>query len=187
MGGHYLFDDDQETPNTQVATFEFEDGGKKKTLVFEVRPWISNNEAGIGERADGQAGGGGRASDTIGDIWYGSKGYMATGAGGWRTFMGPEQAPGPKSEAGPGVGGFVNFIDVVRSRKREDQLSEIEEGANSTMLIHLANISYRTGRTLYFDPVSYTCKGDPEATAMFTRSQYRAPFTVPDVTGSRTE
>ena len=121
------------------------------------------------------------------DIWYGSKGYMATGAGGWRTFMGPEQAPGPKSEAGPGVGGFVNFIDVVRSRKREDQLSEIEEGAISTMLIHLANISYRTGRTLYFDPVSYSCKGDAEATAMFTRNQYRAPFTVPDVTGSRTD
>ena len=99
--------------------------------------------------------------------------------------LGPEQAAGPKSEAGAGVGGFVNFIDVVRSRKREDQLAEIEEGAISTMLIHLANISYRTGRTLSFDPVSYTCKGDPEATAMFTRGQYRAPFTVPDVTGAR--
>src|SRR5687768_627665 len=117
MGGHYLFDDDQETPNTQVATFEFEDGGKKKMLVFEVRPWITNNEAGIGERADGQAGGGGRVSDTIGDIWYGSKGYMATGGGGWRTFMGPEQAPGPKSEAGARVGGFVHLIGGVRSRK----------------------------------------------------------------------
>ena len=136
---------------------------------------------GIGERADGQASGAARASDTIGNIWYGSKGYMATGAGGWRTFMGPEQAPGPKSEAGAGVGGFVNFIDVVRSRKREDQLSEIEEGSISTMLIHLANISYRTGRTLYFDPVTYTCKGDAEATAMFTREQYRAPFVVPKI------
>jgi hypothetical protein len=99
--------------------------------------------------------------------------------------MGPEHAPGPKSEAGAGVGGFVNFIDVIRSRKREDQLSEIEEGSISTMLIHLANISYRTRRTLYFDPVTYTCKGDPEATAMFTRTQYRAPFTVPNVGGSR--
>ena len=150
MGGHYLFDDDQETPNTQVATFEFEDGGKKKMLVFEVRHWISNNEAGIGERSAPTGGGAAEPLQTIGNIWYGSKGYLATGGGGWRTFMGPEQAPGPKSEAGAGVGGFVNFIDVVRSRKREDQLAEIEEGAISTMLIHLANISYRTGRTLYF-------------------------------------
>ena len=120
---------------------------------------------------------------TIGNIWYGSKGYLATGRGGWRTFMGPEQAPGPKSEAGAGVGGFVNFIDVVRSRKREDQLSEIEEGAISTMLIHLANISYRTGRTLSFDPVSYTCKGDAEATAMFTQEQVPFAFVVPNVSG----
>jgi predicted dehydrogenase len=190
MGGHYMFDDDQETPNTLVATFEFDDAGKKKLLVFEVRHWISNNEAGIGERSDAEAGAPGRPqadANTIGDIWYGSKGYMATGAGGWRTFMGKEQAPGPKSEAGSGVGGFVNFIDVVRSRRREDQLAEIEEGAISTMLIHLANISHRTGRTLYFDPVSYTCKGDAEATAMFTRNEYRSPFTVPNVTASRTE
>jgi len=49
------------------------------------------------------------------------------------------------------------------------------------MLVHLANISYRVGRTLYFDPVTYTCKGDAEATAMFTREQYRAPFVVPKI------
>jgi hypothetical protein len=186
MGGHYMFDDDQETPNTQVATFEFDEGGRKKMLVFEVRHWISNNEAEIGERSRA-TGGTVEPVQTVGNLWYGSKGYLATGDGGWRTFLGPEQAAGPKSEAGSGVGGFVNFIDVVRSRKREDQLAEIEEGATSTMLIHLANISYRTGRTLYFDPVSYTCKGDPEATAMFTRKQYRSPFMVPDVGGSRTE
>jgi predicted dehydrogenase len=187
MGGHYMFDDDQETPNAQVATFEFEEDGKKKLLVFEVRHWISNNEAGIGERSDSQSGAAAGRPQTVGNIWYGSKGYMATSPGGWRTFLGPEQAPGPKSEAGAGAGGFVNFIDVVRSRKREDQLAEIEEGAISTMLIHLANISYRTGRTLYFDPATYTCKGDAEATAMFTRNQYRSPFTVPNITGSRTE
>ncbi len=187
MGGHYMFDDDQETPNTQVATFEFDDAGKKKLLVFEVRHWMTNNEAGIGERSDAQAGAAAGQPQTVGNIWYGSKGYMATGRGGWQTYMGQDQAPGPKSEAGAGVGGFVNFIDVVRSRKREDQLSEIEEGAISTMLIHLANISYRTGRTLYFDPVTYSCTGDAEATAMFSRHQYRSPFIVPNVAGAKTE
>jgi predicted dehydrogenase len=174
MGGRYMFDDDQETPNTMVANFEFDEGGKKKLLVFEVRHWMTNNEAGIGERAAGQA-------QAIGNIWYGSKGYLATTADGWATFMGKEGAPGPKSQADPAYPGFINFIDVVRSRKRETQLADVEEGAISTMLIHLANISYRTRRTLYFDPVTYTCKGDPEATAMFTRQEYRAPFTVPKV------
>jgi predicted dehydrogenase len=186
MGGHYMFDDDQETPNTQVATFEFNEGGRKTLLVFEVRHWMTNNEAGIGERSDPQAGAAAGQPQTVGNIWYGSKGYMVTGREGWKTFMGQEQAPGPKSEAGPGVGGFVNFIDVMRSRKRENQLAEIEEGAISTMLIHLANISYRTRRTLYFDPVTYSCKGDAEATAMFTRDEYRSPFTIPHVTDVKT-
>jgi predicted dehydrogenase len=179
MGGHYVFDDDQETPNTMTASFEFDDAGKKKLLVFEVRHWMTNNEAGIGERPAGQA-------QAIGNIYYGSNGYLATSNEGWRTFMGKEGAPGPKSEADPAYPGFVNFIDVVRSRKREDQLAEVEEGAISTMLIHLANISYRTRRTLYFDPVTFTCKGDPEATAMFTRQEYRSPFTVPNVGSSKT-
>ena len=187
MGGHYVFDDDQETPNTQVATFEFQEDGKKKLLVFEVRHWMTNTEAGIGERSDPQSGAAAGQPQAVGNIWYGSKGYMATSSAGWRTFMGKEGAPGPKSEADPGYPGFVNFIDVVRSRKREDQLAEIEDGAISTMLIHLANISYKTGRTLYFDPVTYSCKGDAEATAMFTRSQYRSPFTVPNIGGVRTE
>ena len=187
IGGHYMFDDDQETPNTLVATYEFEEGGKKKMLVFEVRHWMTNNEAGIGERSDAQAGAAAGQPQTVGNIWYGSKGYMATGREGWQTFMGQEHAPGPKTEAGAGIGGFVNFIDVVRSRKREDQLSEVEEGAISTMLIHLANISYRTGRTLHFDPVTYTCTGDAEATAMFTRTQYRAPFVVPNIGAVKTD
>jgi hypothetical protein len=38
------------------------------------------------------------------------------------------------------------------------------------------------GRTLYFDPESYSCTGDKEANAMFTRKQYRAPFVVPKLT-----
>ena len=49
IGGHFMFDDDQETPNTLTATFEFDEVHSKKIMVFEVRHWISNHEAGIGE------------------------------------------------------------------------------------------------------------------------------------------
>ena len=158
-GGHYMFDDDQETPNTQVATYEFEEGGKKKLLVFEVRHWMTNNEAGIGERSDAQAGaaaGSRKRSATSGTA---RRATWRPAAEAGRRSWGRKQAPGPKSEADAGIGGFANFIDVVRSRKREDQLSEVEEGAISTMLIHLGNISYRTGRTLHFDPVSVQLHG----------------------------
>ena len=45
--------------------------------------------------------------------------------------------------------------------------------------MHLANISYRVGRTLTFDSQSMTCVGDAEANKLFTRN-YRKPFVVPE-------
>jgi predicted dehydrogenase len=179
MGGHFLFDDDQETPNTMVATLEYDAGGKKKMLVFEVRHWITNTEADMAAKSDPMAGASAGAPQTVGDIWYGSKGYLATGRRGFQTFLGKEQAPGPTSTPGERSSPFANFVDVVRSRKREDLKAEIEEGAISMVSLHLANISYRLGRTLRFDPIRMNCIEDEEANAMFTRKEYRAPFVVP--------
>jgi predicted dehydrogenase len=169
MGGKYMFDDDQETPNTLVARFDFNGGGKKKMLVFEVRHWMSNNEGGIGESKK-------KGGNTIGDLFYGSKGYMVVGDGSYRTFLGQEQEPGPTKSGGGDH--FANFIAAMRSRKPSDLNAEIEEGAASTVLVHLANISYRLGRTINFDPATLTCTGDKEANAMLTRN-YREGFVVP--------
>ena len=170
MGGKYMFDDDQETPNTMVASFDFVVDGKPRLLVFEVRHWISNDEAGI---RDGR--GKGTDSNLIGNIVYGSKGYLVVGNG-YRTYLGREQAPGPSSREGGD--NFGNFIQVMRSRDRSQQNAPIEEGADSTVLVHLANISYRLKRSLKFDGAKMICPGDSEATAMFTRL-YRAPYVVP--------
>ena len=172
IGGHFMFDDDQETPNTLNCSFEFDEGGKKKMMVFEVRHWISNHEAGIGE------GGKHRDPNTIGNLFYGSKGYLAIdGYTKYQTWMGKTQEPGPSGEQGGDH--FANFITAVRSHKRGELTAEIEEGAISTTLVHLANLSYRLGRELHFDSQSYSCVGDDEATRMFTRN-YRAPFVVPE-------
>ena len=67
----------------------------------------------------------------------------------------------------------------MRSRKREDLHTEILEGHRSTALCLLANISYRTGRKLVFDPATETFPGDAEANRYLTR-QYRAPYVLPD-------
>ncbi len=169
MGGHFMFDDDQVTPNTQVANLEFNVNGKKKIIVFEVRHWISNHEAGIGEGGD---------SNTIGNIFYGSEGYMAiSGYNSYKTFLGRKQEPGPSRKEGGS--NWENFIKAVRSRKREDLNADIEEGHLSCALMHLANISYRTGRSLDFDPAKQQIVKDVEANAMLRR-KYRAPFVVPE-------
>jgi predicted dehydrogenase len=173
MGGHFMFDDDQQTPNTIVSTFEFDEHGKKKFLVFEVRHWMSNHEAGIGEYSGGK-----KYPNTIGNLFYGSKGYMAIdGYEMYKTFLGKEQEPGPAHNEGGS--NWENFIKAVRSRKQSDLNAEIEEGHRSALLVHLANISYRLGRSLNFDSETLSCPGDREATQMFTR-QYRAGFVVPE-------
>ncbi|MCW5967674.1 MAG: Gfo/Idh/MocA family oxidoreductase [Blastocatellales bacterium] len=169
MGGHFMFEDDQQTPNTQIASFEFNQGGRKSMIVFEVRHWITNHEAGIGE---------GKDSNTIGNIFYGSKGYMAIdGYTSYKVFLGRKQEPGPSRTQGGST--WVNFIEAMRSRKRADLHAEIEEGHLSSALVHLANISYRTGRTLNFDPAKQQITGDADASRWMKR-EYRAPFVVPE-------
>src|SRR5450432_2073482 len=171
-GGHFMFDDDQETPNSLNATFEFHDGGRKTILVFEVRHSMTNHEAGIGE--------GGKAPNTVGAIFYGSKGYVAIwdeDHGRYQSFLGKEQEPGPSGE--DKGNNWANFIAAVRTRKQSDLNAPIEEGAISTTLVHLANISYRLGRSLHFDAATYSVTGDAEANKMFRR-EYRKPFVVPE-------
>ncbi len=94
--------------------------------------------------------------------------------------MGHEQKPGDaNSDPDPMHAHVQNFADAVRARKREMLNAEIEEGAASTVLVHLANISYRTGRTINFDPATMNITGDADAAKMMTRP-YRKGYVVPE-------
>jgi predicted dehydrogenase len=171
IGGHFMFDDDQDTPNTLAASFEFNEGGKKKMMTFDVRHWVTNQEADIHEFDKSVK------SNSIGNLFYGSNGYLAIdGYTKYWSYLGKEQEAGPARKDGGDH--FANFITAVRSRNRGELNAEIEEGAVSTTLVHLANISYKVGRSIHFDAASYSCTGDKEATAMFRR-EYRKPFVVP--------
>ena len=54
----------------------------------------------------------------------------------------------------------------MRSRKKENLNAPIEEGHISCTLVHLANVSYRLGRTLHFDPAKEEVINDAEANRM---------------------
>ena len=182
MGGHMVFDDDQETPNILSCTFQYDlPGGKRKMIEFSVRGWISNREAEIGTEYMYSHG---QGDNSIGDIFFGSNGYMAIGdedvLNGYRTYVGPDMKPGPTGHAGGDH--FANFIDVVRSRKMADLHAPIEEGHISCTLVHLANASYRLGRTLNFDPKTEQVIGDKEANRLLRDGDrgYRKPFLIPE-------
>ncbi len=169
-GGHFAFDDDQETPNTQAATFEYADG---KLLEFEVRGLYTNDESGV----------------KIGNLFYGTKGWMQLDDDGWKTFFGRKNEPGPSMTvkgsnpmdlAGTGDGGhFGNFIQAVRARDAKLLNCDIEEGHRSTALCHLANISYRVRREVRFDGQAEKFVIDKDANNLLTR-RYRKPFVIPD-------
>ena len=116
-----------------------------------------------------------------GNLIYGSKGYMAmTGYESYRTFLGENNEPGPSATRSGNR--WANFIRCVRSRRQEDIPAPIEEGHITATLIHLANTSYRLGRTLKFDPVKQQVIGDDEANRYLRGEDrgFRAPFTIPE-------
>jgi len=182
VGGHMMFDDDQQTPNVLLVAYEFPnpDGGgdKKKILQFEVRGWITNCEDAMwqGPR-DTRGYAATSARNTIGNLFFGSKGYMVKDVSRWATFMGEKREPGP---TGSGIGNHYQvFVDAIRSGDPTTFNQSIEEGFLTCALVHLGNIAYRLGRALEFDPDTMTFPHDAEANAMLTR-EYRPPFVVPD-------
>jgi predicted dehydrogenase len=181
IGGHVMFDDAQQTPNVLMAMMEFPNpqgkGEKKKILQFEVRPWMTNPEGNHLGSAESQNNNYMTSSENVvGNIFYGSDGYMLKDVDHWQTYMGKRREPGP---SGKGIGNhFQNFADAIRANDPTKLTSPIEEGFYSCALIHLANISYRLGRTIHFDPVTQTIKNDEEATRMLSR-EYRGSFIIP--------
>jgi predicted dehydrogenase len=171
-GGKLAYDDDQETPNTQMATFDWGDGVQAQ---FEVRGLLTNAEAGLGRPND---------PNCIGDIFYGTDGWMAVDARGFQVYKGEKSE---KVMDEPTKGGqwdtvphMQNFIDAVKSRKHEDLHAEIEIGARAAAMCHLANMAYRLGRKLNFDDKTRKFINDAEANKAMTRNPYRAPYVVPE-------
>ena len=167
-GAKYVYDDDQETPNTQIATFDYGDA----ELIFEVRGILTGGEGGLG---------GNRGGNVIGDLYYGADGWMNVDDGGFQVFKGEksEKVMDQKAHGDTTADHMRNFFKAMRSRNHKDLNADVEIGATSATLVHIANISYRLGRKLKFDKSSITFPGDPEATKMLTRA-YRVPYVVPD-------
>ncbi len=204
IGGHFLFDDDQQTPNMISVAYEFDGPNRKKRMMtFEVRGWMTNHEAEIGtpafrggdvpdaglkpvsmaqtqqpKKTTGPATG---KPGTIGDLYYGSKGYLAiANYDSYKSFLGAHNDPGPEKTQRFSNEHFVNFIDCMRSRNAENLNGPILEGYLSAVLVHLGNVSYLLGRTLNYDPEKEMVIGDKEANELL-HGHYRAPFTVPAI------
>ena len=166
-GGKYIYDDDQETPNTQLATFDYGDA----EIVFEVRGILTGPEAGQSVRA----------GNSIGNLFLGADGWMWVDGGSFQVYRGEKNELAMEEKAGRGADGTAlhmqNLLAACRSRNHKELTADVEIGAASAALCHLANISYRVGRKLAWDAAGKRFVNDAEATKLLTRD-YRKPYVV---------
>jgi predicted dehydrogenase len=155
-GTQLFYDDDHETPDTQVATFEYDD----VYLMYEMRLWTPYRHEG----------------HENGDIFYGDNGKMSVGREGWQvTFKDGKAGPGGSRGRDSHI---ENFIKAVRSRKASDLNADVEVGHHSAVLCHMANIAMRVGRRLRFDANQERFIDDAEANTYLTK-KYREGYELP--------
>jgi predicted dehydrogenase len=152
-GGKYVFDDDQETPDTQTTTWEFPGA----CIAYEHRIWSNHGTEG----------------ELFGVAFYGEKGTLIIGEKGWRVEQG-DGAHGKASADGQ-ARHAQNFLDCVKSRKKPN--ADIETGHLSTRLCHLGNIAFRTGKKLSFD-AEHESFHDAQADSLLSR-EYSKRFEMP--------
>ena len=196
MGGKYAYNDDQETPNTLLASYDY--GGRE--IIFEVRGVLTNSEGHPMERRGGPSAAANSGSTTsvpapvpnrtgaplnimIGNLFYGTEGWMAMSDQGVQAYKGESSELIMEDRPERGVSGdgtrqhMENFIAACRSRNYKDLHDEIANAYLSASLCHLANISYRTGHKLTLES-GPRFAGDAEANKQLTRPEYRKPYVV---------
>lgn len=159
-GGKYkLVDDLSETPDTQVAMYDFGD----YSLIWEHH---SRAGAGLEGREHGIA------------IW-GDKGKLILDAHGWE--VGPIQAEKGEVEkhAGKNDGRQThvgNFLDCMRSRER--CVEDFEVGHRISTIAHLGNLALRSGRSIQWNAENERVTDNDDANRLLT-APYRAPWKLP--------
>lgn len=154
VGGRVGYEDDGQTPNTQLVVHEYE----KAPLLFEVRGLPRDRTAQAGDWGKGM------------DAFLGARvGVIVHCEGG--TLRIPDytraiayDADGKEIQRFEGATNhYANFVEVVRSRKVEDLKGPVQEGHVSSALCHLGNVSHRTGRSAGKQEIERALAGNASA------------------------
>lgn len=161
-GGRYRYDDDWETPDTQVITMNFDN---KTSITWEGRSCNGVHNEG----------------SSVGVIFYGEKGAIYIDSGNsYKVFdlknnlvknVENDVKVDPRNASNPSqlLDGFhlQNFLEGIR--KGAPQAADILGGHKSTLLVQLGNIAQRSGDTLRIDPASGHIIGNPAAEKFWSR------------------
>lgn len=174
-GGVNFFKDGREIPDTQLVTYEY----GKLTLIFEAALWTGYMKKTPWSVRDSDQFPNWPFSSTKIEL-LGTKGFMFYGrhGGGWQAYDAKGELVHSEYGRHATDEHLDNFIDCIRTRNKP--IADVEEGHLSTLLCHLANISYRVGNLkLKFDPKTETITNIQEANK-YLRRKGRAPWIIPD-------
>jgi predicted dehydrogenase len=164
FGGRYQYQDDWQTPDTQVVSIEYPG---RITLMWESR---SSN----GRAIEGQ---------DRGIIFYGENGSLDTGGDSYKIYdpagklvkevssLTPSNELQGRNIESPNLGmdnlHVSDFLDAVRNNRHPN--CDVEEGHKSVVAMLLSNISWRVGRDLKTDPKNGHILDDTEASKLWSR------------------
>lgn len=149
-GGRYFFQDDQETPDTTLATFDF----GTCSATWEAHSCHPRGQEGTG----------------FGLVFQGDAGSLLLLDAGWKQFDAKKQVVAEGAGQWDDTLHFANFVAAIRGEAKLN--SEIAEGQKSTLLCHLANLAWRTGQTVDCDPATRQLVGNRAAKKLWGR-EYR--------------
>lgn len=146
-GSRYHFDDDQETPDTGTAQFDFGDAGAS---------WDGSS---CHRRAD---------ENFAFCTFYGDGGTFAFDFAGYTIYDSDGKVVFKEAGTPGDVPHFQNLCDAIRDDVPLTQ--EIAEGQKSTLWCHLGNIAYRTQSVLDIDPDTGRIRNNPAAQKLWKRT-----------------
>ncbi|MBK1442168.1 Gfo/Idh/MocA family oxidoreductase [Parapedobacter sp. ISTM3] len=164
IGGRYHFNDDWETPDTQVVTLEY----PQAVIVWESRSCNGRKVEGLDR----------------GVIFYGENGSLETGWDGYKIYdLRGKLTKEERSEAEKGAlegrntaspslsmdnMHVVDFLDAIRNDRHPN--CDIELGYKSTVAMLLSNIAWRLKRDLRINPENGHIIGDAAAQELWSRT-----------------
>ena len=167
-GGIFWLNDAKEVPDTEIVTYDYGD----MLLNFELRSFATDYllpHSGAPRIGPKFAGG---PTDFY-TAYYGTEGTLTVTESHWEVHWKDGKVETTKASGGSHEG---NFLECVKSRKRPN--SDVEIGRLSTTLCHLANVSYKLGRDIHFDPRNENFGEDREANKLMSKA-YRGPYGLP--------
>jgi predicted dehydrogenase len=187
-GGRYGLMDGAETPDLVQVTYEY----RGFILSYEA---CMLNAHGAGGRSPGKKYYQAHATDDRphGEAYYGTNGTLIVDRLGFEVY------PELNAVSGPGAAGrgdnsegtrmerkemsaddatglhVKNFIECVRTRNRP--AADVETGHRSTIVAHLGNIAFRSGRKIHWEFAKEDIVDDPESSKLLGRAA-RKPWDI---------